>query len=368
MSGTLTQQDVQRLLTDPSPGTRAEMAGKVAAHFGDRQLSPSERALAEDIVRIMARDVAATVRAALSANLKTNPDIPRDVALTMARDVEEVSLPFIEVSQVLSDADLVEIIRSGSAEKQTAVARRADVSQTVAGVLVDEAAEKAVAALLANESADVSEAQMGKALDRFPDSQAVAEPLVARPRLPVTVAERLVTLVSEQLRERLVAKHELPADLAADLVLQSREKATYGLVGGAGDQELDRLVKQLKAGNRLTPSLLLRALCMGDLPFFEVALAQMAQIPVANARLLIHDAGKLGMKSLFERSGMPARLYPAIRVAVDVAQETEFDGGERDLERHRRRMLERILTQFEEMASEDLDYLLRKLSDLTVAA
>lgn len=367
MSEMLTQQDVQRLLTDPSPNTRAEMAGKVAAQF-TAQLSQSERTLAEDIVRMMARDVATRVRAALADSLKSSAAIPRDVALSLARDVEEVALPFIEVSTVLTDADLVEIIRSGSSEKQTAVAKRPDVSEQVADVLVERGSEKAVAALLSNEGAAVAPQAMNRALDRFPDSEAVAEPLVNRAHLPVTVAERLVALVSEQLRERLVAKHELPNDIATDIVLQSRERATYGLVGGAGDKELERLVIQLRRNNRLTPSLLLRALCMGDVPFFEVALAQLGQVPVSNARLLIHDAGRLGLKSLFDRTGLPPKLYPALRIALDVANETDFDGLDHDLERHRRRMLERILTQFEELASEDVDYLLTKLTDLTAAA
>ncbi|MEE3627152.1 DUF2336 domain-containing protein [Nitrospirillum sp. BR 11752] len=365
MSETLTHQDVQRLLADPSATTRAEMATKVAAQFGADQLSPSERALAEDIVRLMARDAAVRVRSALSESLKTYPAIPRDVALQLARDVEEVSLPFIEVSSVLTDADLIELIKTGSDAKQSAVAKRPEVSEGVADVLVETGGETAVATLMGNEAARVTEAALTRVLNRFPKSDAVHAPLIERGSLPVTIAERLVTMVSEQLRERLVERHELPADVASDIVLQGREKATYGLVGVATDAQLETLVEQLYRNGRLSPSLLLRSLCMGDVAFFEVALAQLARIPTPNARMLIHDAGKLGMKALFDRTGMPQSIYPAIKVALDVASETEFDGGEHDLERHRRKMLERILTQFEEMASDDLDYLLSKLTDLT---
>jgi hypothetical protein len=44
-----------------------------------------------------------------------------------------------------------------------------------------------------------------------------------------------------------------------------------------------------------------------------------------------------------------------------VAQQTDFDGGDNDRERHRRRTLERILTQYDNIAAEDLDYLLGKV-------
>lgn len=216
MSEKLTPGDVQRLLQDPSPETRAEMAEKLAGQFGAPDLSPSERVLAEDIVRIMAKDVAVRVRAALSQSLRSSTSIPHDVALTLAQDVEEIALPFIEVSTVLTDADLIAIIRTGSAEKQTAVAKRPAVSESVADVLVDQGSESAVAALMSNEGAQVTANAMGKALDRFPTSSAIQTPLVNRAKLPVTVAERLVAVVSEKLRDQLVSKHELPVDVATN--------------------------------------------------------------------------------------------------------------------------------------------------------
>jgi len=41
------------------------------------------------------------------------------------------------------------------------------------------------------------------------------------------------------------------------------------------------------------------------------------------------------------------------RIALQVAQQTEFDGGENDRERHRQRMLERILTQYDKLGAEE---------------
>ncbi|HEV7367991.1 DUF2336 domain-containing protein, partial [Arenibaculum sp.] len=176
---------------------------------------------------------------------------------------------------------------------------------------------------------------------------------------------------SDRLRDYLVTHHDLPAALASDIVLKSRERATVTLFVAAAtpaadndEGDLERLVVQLQRNGRLTPSLLLRALCMGDVAFFEASMALLSRVPLTNARLLIHDAGKLGLKSIYEKAGMPPRLLPAVRVAVAVAGETGFDGGPGDVGRHRRRMIERILTQYEDMGPEDLDYLLDKLSDL----
>src|SRR5581483_3368274 len=110
-----------------------------------------------------------------------------------------------------------------------------------------------------------------------------------------TVAERLVVMVSEKLREHLLTHHALPAALASDVVLQSRERATLGLSAQASRHELGRLVRQMQRHHRLTPSLILRALCMGDLAFFETALAVRARVPAENAQVLVHDAGGKGL-------------------------------------------------------------------------
>lgn len=369
MAQHLSKDDVSRLLADPSPATRADLASKVAREFGAPALSASERMLAEEIIRVMARDAVVRVRQSLSENLKANPALPRDVALTMARDVEAVAIPILSVSQVLTDADLIEVVRTGTGEKQEAIAGRPVVPAGVAEALIETASEKAVAKLVANEGAELGEKSLGRVIDRFGDSEAVQEPLVHRAALPMTIAERLVAVVSDKLQTYLVTHHELPAQVAADLVLQSRERATVTLFTGESDAAaLERLVAQLARNGRLTPSLMVRALCTGDIAFFEHAMSHLGTVPLTNARLLIHDAGRLGLKSLWDRAKLPAALLPACRIAVEVLRETPYDGEAHDLERHRRRLIERILTQYEDLAPEDLEYLLAKLGDIMTPA
>jgi uncharacterized protein (DUF2336 family) len=368
-ASSLTQADVARLLAEPSAAARAELADKLAREFDRTQLTQAELQIAHDIVRALARDVELDVRRAVSHSLRRAQKLPHDVALRLANDVEAVALPILATSPVLTDADLVDIMLSGSGKKHEAIAGRADVSELVADVLVKQAGEAAVAVLMGNPTAHIAAASLGTAIDRFADSDRVKGSMVHRAELPATIAERLVVLVSQKLQAFLVSHHELPLSLATDIVLQSRERATLHLSLGSGEQELERMVRQMHRNNRLTPLLVLRALCLGDLAFFETALAVMAKVLVSNARILIHDAGPNGLASLYEKAGMPPRLLAAVRVAVDVVCGTEFDGGERDRERHRSRVITRILTQFEDLPQEDLDYLLDKLGDvLTVAA
>jgi len=112
MAQLLTAADVQRLIANPSGEARAETAAKVAAAFDRGALSEAERTLAEQIFRVMVQDAEVKVRESLSSHLKSSANLPHDIAVKMAKDVEQVSLPVLEFSKVLSDTDLIDIVRS----------------------------------------------------------------------------------------------------------------------------------------------------------------------------------------------------------------------------------------------------------------
>jgi uncharacterized protein (DUF2336 family) len=63
--------------------------------------------------------------------------------------MEEVALPIVADSPVLLEADLIEIVRTGSPRKQVVVAGRPDISVPLADALIGEAVEPAVMRLMA---------------------------------------------------------------------------------------------------------------------------------------------------------------------------------------------------------------------------
>ncbi len=368
MATSLSQADVDRLLTNSSAQMRAEVAGKLGGDLDSPNLTDAELRTAQDIIRIIAKDVEVTVRTALSKSLRHAARLPHDVALALAHDVEAVSLPILTHSLVLTDEDLIDLVGRGSASKQAAIAGRREVSEPVSAALVKGGDETVVTVLMRNSGARLSEQSLNHAIDRFPDSDAVKEGMVRRATLPVTVTERLVVMVADRLREYLVVHHKLSPSLATDIVLQTRERATLDLSNGIGGQHLEELVTQMYRSGRLTPTLVLRALCIGDMAFFEASLAAMAGVSVDNARILIHDGGRKGFAAVYQKSGLSPDLFPAFRAATDVIDSTKFDGEARDMERFRSRVITRMLTQFEDFDPDDLDYLVNKLGDVLTAA
>tara|TARA_R110000803_G_scaffold6368_1_gene20675 strand:- start:686 stop:1846 length:1161 start_codon:yes stop_codon:yes gene_type:complete len=358
----LTEQDIERLMRGETPEQRASVAHRVCRRIALDVLSDREKAFADEIMGILAEDSADLVRRTLSVTLRNSPVLPREIALKLAQDIEAVAIPVLQDSPVFTDEDLIELVLAVTAAKQAAIANRDTLSITLTEVISEHGAVEAVRAASRNEGAEYSDKAFDDTLRRFGQDEIVQTGLIKREFIPTHIAEKMVSLVSGQLFDLLVNRHELPAQMAIDLAGSARERATIDLVEQAGrTHDLPRFVSQLNLNGRLSHSLIMRALCCGQMPFVEHSLAELSGVGHQRVWLMIHDAGPLGLQAVFDRAGMPRKMLPAFRAAVNVFHETSHDGGPNDRARFRARMIERVLTQFQAIPKDDLEYLLDKL-------
>ena len=358
----LTDLDLHRLIKSGDDDERATAAHKLCRAIDRADLSELDRAAAEKILRVLAGDVAEMVRRALAVTLKSSDLVPRDVARRLARDVDSVAMPMIAFSPAFADEDLIEIVRSGSSSRQTAVAGRPKVSRDVSDVIAAEAGELAVRTLAANDNADLSESAMGRAVQRFGTSKELVAALAYRPVLPMAITEKLIGLASEAVREHLVSRHALAPEVAIQLAQFTRERATVDLIDQAGAApDLANFVAALNARKALNASLLLRGLARGQMAFFEHGLSELAGVSHDRAWLMIHDAGPLGLRAIYDRAGLPPRLFQAFRAGVDTWRSMQSEGSDMTGDRFQQRMLERFLTQRPNTPREDMTYLLERL-------
>jgi uncharacterized protein (DUF2336 family) len=358
----LTEDDILRLMRGETPEQRASVAHRLCRRIALDVLTDREKAFAAEIIAILAEDAAELVRRTLAVTLRSSPILPREVALKLAQDIEAVAIPVLQESPALTDEDLVELVLAVSAAKQAAIASRETVSVPLAELITSHGAVEAVRALATNRGAEWTDKAFDNTLHRFGHDEIVQAGLIRRDFIPTHIAEKMVSLVSGALFDILVNRHELPAQLAIDLAASARERVTIDLVEQAGrTHDLARFVSQLNLNGRLTNSLIMRALCCGQMRFVEYALAELSGVAHQRVWLMIHDAGPLGLQTMFDRAGLPRKMLPAFKAAVNVFHETQHDGGPNDRARFRARMIERVLTQFQAIPKEDLDYLLDKL-------
>lgn len=369
----LTQEDVARLADRGNAEARAAAARKLCGRVAAAGFSETERRAGENILRLLSQDAAVMVRRALATALQRSPHLPADVARKLAEDVDSIAVPILSGSPVLTDEDLKAVIRSGSALRQSAIASRDRLSGDLVREIVMHAEPDAVGVAAANSGADFDEGSYALAFGRFGDRPDVLERFVDREHIPAEVTEKLIAHISAEATQRLVARHALPPQLAVELAENAREGATVDLVEQAGlAEDPRRFVQQLQLNGRLNPSLILRALFRGHVRFFEHAVAELAGIEHRKAWMLVHDAGPLGLEAVFNRTGLPRRIFPAVRAALSAYHSLELGpGGAVDRARFTKRLTERIFTQFQGAPEADLVYCLERLdadADLIRAA
>jgi len=356
----LTESDIRRLIKSDAEDDRAAAAHKLCRSIDRMQMDDTDRAAAQKILGVLANDAAELVRRAMAVTLKASDLMPREVARRLAADADSVALPIIASSPAFTDDDLIEIIRAGSVVRQNAVASRGRVPRDVATVMAAEGCRSAVQILASNDNADLSEAALGVVIDRFGQASEVVSAIAYRQ--PLSVTERLVALASDAVREHLVTRHAVAPETAIQFAQFTRERATVDLVDQARvSNDLPAFVAGLNARKVLNASLLLRALARGQMALFEHALAELAGTPHHRAWLMVHDAGPLGLKAIYDRAGLPPRLFQAFRAGVDTWRALQAEGGDTASDAFRQRMLERFLSQRPNASRDDLTYLMERL-------
>lgn len=116
------------------------------------------------------------VKQMLAFELRLVADLPEVVVSTIAKsDDPSVSVPFLEVSPAVTEELLLSIIDELNGSAKSAVARRPDVSETVATALIDCSDEKVALCLARNDKALISEDVLKRIVAKFPNDARIVQ-------------------------------------------------------------------------------------------------------------------------------------------------------------------------------------------------
>ena len=323
----ISRADIELLVREPSAAMRCRITEKITTGYNSGLFSESEIRLANEIFRLLLRDTETRVRGLMAEQLKSNMQVPHDVVWALANDVAEVATPILTYSYVLSEEDLIAVLSATREHpKLMAIASRESISKELAHALIDTRDPKVARKVVGNPSATLAETTLELLLEEFSRDNAVLGELVYRGGLPYAFAEKLFALVSDTLKKQLTRKYRLGRALVDDAADHARETATLQFISPwMSQQEINQLIEQMYKNKRLTDSVIIRSLCIGDLRFFEAAIAKRVGIPASNARILILDPGPLGFKALYESCGLPMNFYAAVHTMLKLAlEETEY--------------------------------------------
>lgn len=359
MAINLTKTDIDQLIREPSIDVRASIAAKVGKGFQSAIFTQRERQLAEDIFRMLLKDTETRVRKALASELKHAPDAPHDVIMALAKDATDISAQILEHSPVLTDEDLVEIIEATQhVVRLVAIASRTHISGTVCGALLDKN-DIAVAKTLAhNKGAEFDEGSFKLLLDHYGENQSIMEELVYRGGLSYEFAEKLFHTVSDSLKRQLTKRYRISFSVTDKATENAKETATLQFLSPWMSQnDIQALINHMYKNKRLTSNVIIRSLCIGDLRFFETAVAKLVGVPVITARALLSDNTAQGFSALYKNTGMPEEFKDAVRILYQLSHDESFD-GKKHHEDFSKRIIERILEEGHDKTIENMPYLL----------
>lgn len=363
----LNRQDALNLAKNVSVENKATVARKIGAAYKEKTFSAQAVKLAEDIFRIMVRDTEIKVREVLSDSLKHCADLPKDVVAAIINDKDSVAVPFLQYYTSLTNEDMIKILNMPGINKQKAIAKRDGLSAEVSQYIAEKCPGEVVSELVSNEKADIREQAFDTIATKYAENDEIKERLVHRSELPVSVIEKIVDKLSYRLKTYLVLNHNLPKDLASNLVDEVKEKITLSISEEySSDNQIEELVHQLYKANRLTPGLVVRSICLGDLKFFEYAIVYLSETPIAEVRkILFNSQADFMIRNLLRKAFIPKSVFPAIFSALKVIREIKFDCARSDRKAFGHKVVERILSftqNNDELSQDDIKYLVSKIN------
>jgi uncharacterized protein (DUF2336 family) len=302
--------DGARFAVEISDDARVHIAFKIARLLPDLQDHQKAELLAYTVrvLTILCRDQLLRVREILSEEMKEMPFAPKDVVMHLARDdANSVACPILECSPLLTDQDLVEIIKStGRLEVLNAVAARKRLSSLVTDALIACRQTPVMQKLLGNSQASFSETGMEAMAIAAEKVEPMHEPLLKLPDLPQRILNRMATYVSKSLIERMTKEGSLTPSLGQSLL----EMIGKRLQTPSLDRKRKEANKanQLSASGELTPSGVEEAFERGELAFVKIALVHLSGFSENKVERILNSENGKAITALCWKAGLSMRM------------------------------------------------------------
>jgi uncharacterized protein (DUF2336 family) len=306
-------------------------------------------------------DVSPLVRRALAQALANSEHAPPTVIHALSTDQSDIAAIVLGYSPLFIDAELVDLVATGGAVVQAAIACRQFLPCPVAAAIAEVGSLEACQALIENPVAEIACFSIDRIVERFGHVATLREALFARDDLPTSTRQALVNKLSTQLADFVASREWLEKDRAHRAAKEACEKATVALAAGSPDGEVRSLIRRLCESGQLTAGLILRALLSGNVALFEEALSELSGLPIERVSTVLHDRHGNSFRALYDKAGLPLSAYPAFREAIEAMREAVHLGEPGNGSRLKRRMIERVLTGCEHSVVGDIEPLLTLL-------
>ncbi|HYF23101.1 MAG TPA: DUF2336 domain-containing protein [Caulobacteraceae bacterium] len=282
--------DLIALARETSSVKRRELLREVTdLFFTQHGQSEPEMHLFDSVLTQLASEMEEAVRAELGERFAGAAVAPAGLIRTLANDNIVVAAPVLARSAALSEADLLQVVRTQGQEHLRAVSQRERVSEAVSEVIVERGDDQTLGVLLQNDGAELSRQASETAVERAQANPALHEAVVNRRRLPPDLLNEMYFVAEARLRRRILEENARldPALLEQALSSGRRKLAARDGALPADYEAAEAEVRALFEQGGLTPKTLARYLRSDSHTRFLVALAQLADVDFHTAKHIV---------------------------------------------------------------------------------
>ncbi len=276
------------LVKDNKPLARAELTSAVTGLF-EAELTAKEQDLLADVLIGLMNQAETDLREALAERLAVLDNVPLRLILHLANDEITIAAPILRKSVILSDLDLIYIIKSQGRDYWQIIASRENLSNEVIDVLAEIRDADTAVVLSKNERITLTRYALDVLGDMAEDNEALARPLLMRPEVPEELARRLYGHVGGELKTYIRAFFGVSdphvETVVDDLVLEFAERAPPAPPEFMPTDAMIRAAGKKASLNMLNLELMFESLNNGEIAPF---IAQFAEYTSISARK-IHD-------------------------------------------------------------------------------
>lgn len=172
-----------------------------------------------------------------------------------------------------------------------------------------------------------------------------------------------IAMLAESLRERLATWHKLPEKLVHEVVTHGREGAIAMVLASPHAQASSNVVVAiLQDLQLLTPTVILRALCLGQLSFATAGFALRAGVPALEIEERLRDQGADGLSSYYGTAQVPAELCRAFRAALHVLLRENGSSSAGGRAAVTGEIIAQLVNAYAQVCPEDLEHVLCQLT------
>lgn len=256
------------------------------------QLTPKELSLMSDILAKLLNDVETSIRKKLAMRLADDNNAPVDLIILLANDQIEVASSVLSLSNLLSDEELINIIRHKSVQHHLGIASRKILSFGITKELVAIGNTKTLVTLLNNHNAEIDSESLAILVNKSKNNIPIQPPLIERPDLPEELAAKMYQWVSLSLKQSILSNFNISeSDIEALLkkTIEEVDQEEHKQITTEKSEVL--LVNKLHKAGRLTPAFLMKSLNQGQVSLFEIAFAKIIRVPKNIMRSFLYDRG-----------------------------------------------------------------------------